>query len=222
MTSEPKIEGENNSISIHPSVDAVCHVKGNDNTVVIEETDADSSLKLILNGSSCRVRIGTQSRCRGMDIRIGTHVPANDVTLSIGEGFTAEGNCRFLLYNRSCSLSIGSDCMLSNNIIVRCGESPHLIFDMESGEYLDKGGDVRIGRHVWIGERAYITKRARVPDNCIVAAAAVASRAYEEPNCVIAGNPGRVVRRGVQWVRNRGQLEKGSAYHRAYHEFWNK
>lgn len=222
MEARTHVEGERNSVSIHPSVKAVCKVEGNDNTVIVEETSAESTMRIILKGSNCTLKIGPNSRCRGMDIRIGTYIAADEVQLEIGAGFTSEDSCRLLLYNRNCRLSIGNDCMFSNSIIVRCGESPHLIFDKETGAYLDTGGDVRIGHHVWVGERAYITKRAQIADDCILAAAAVASRVYPEPNCVIAGNPGVVVRKGVEWVRNRGALEPGSAYRKSYDAFWRR
>jgi hypothetical protein len=46
------------------------------------------------------------------------------------------------------------------------------------------------------------------------------TRAFVDPNCVIAGNPAKVVRRGVQWIRNRTYIEDGSKFalsHDAFH-----
>lgn len=102
--------------------------------------------------------------------------------------------------------------MFSNGIILRTGDEPHLIFDKETGEYLDHSGNIVLGNRVWVGERVYVTKKARVADGCIVAAAAVLSRQFDEEDCVIAGNPAAIRKRGIKWLRNETQLEAGSPY----------
>ena len=33
------------------------------------------------------------------------------------------------MYNHSSNLKIGDDCMMSNNVTIRLGERPHLIFE---------------------------------------------------------------------------------------------
>ena len=75
---------------------------------------------------------------------------------------------------------------------------------------------VKIGNHVWIGERCYITKRVEIPDECILAAQSVATRKFTEESCVIGGNPAKIVKRDIQWIRNRGALEKDSDFERSY------
>lgn len=56
---------------------------------------------------------------------------------------------------------------------------------------------VTIGDHVWIGTRCLLLKGSRVADGCVVGAGSVVLGAFDEPNCLIAGSPARVVRRGV-------------------------
>lgn len=109
--------------------------------------------------------------------------------------------------------------MFSTNITVRCGESPHLLFDKVTGEFLDKSDGVVIGNHVWIGENAYITKAAILADECVVGACAVVSRQFLRTNVAVAGNPARVVRENVQWIRNCGALPDGSAFKESYDAF---
>lgn len=106
--------------------------------------------------------------------------------------------------------------MFSNNVVVRCGESPHLLFDRTTGRYLDTSDGVFIGNHVWIGERAYITKSVTVADECVVGACSVVTKRFEVAHSAIAGNPARVVRENIQWVRNPGQLEENSIFHKSY------
>lgn len=90
---------------------------------------------------------------------------------------------------------------------------PHLIFDRATGEYLDVSEGVFIGNHVWVGEDAYITKKVTVPSECVVGAKSVVTKRFAQENAVIAGNPARVVRTDVQWIRNATVIDKGSVYY---------
>lgn len=58
---------------------------------------------------------------------------------------------------------------------------------------------IRIGEHVWIGSRVSVLKGAVIPTGCVVAANSVVNKAFTEENCLLAGNPAKVVRRGVSW-----------------------
>lgn len=58
---------------------------------------------------------------------------------------------------------------------------------------------VIIGEHVGIAHSVRILKGVVLADGCIVAAGSVVTRRFEEPNCLIAGNPARVVASDVEW-----------------------
>lgn len=102
--------------------------------------------------------------------------------------------------------------MFSRNITIRCGDSPHLIFDRTTGRYLDVSDGVFIGNHVWVGENVYITKKVTVPDECVVGACSVVSRRFSDTHCILAGNPARIVRTSIQWIKNYNILEDGSDF----------
>lgn len=211
----------NNQIDIYEKINISGKVRGENNVISIRPSDS-LDLTLHVNGSNNVVEIERGFRAARLAIYIGNHVPAHGVTLRIGESSSAEPDCRFYLYNSGNSLRIGRSCMLSNSIIIRTGESPHLIFDDETGGYLDVEGNVAIGDHCWIGERAYITKRAILPNDTIVAACAVVTRAFTEGKTMIAGNPAVVKRRAVRWVRNATMLEPGSLAKDSYDAFVRK
>lgn len=78
----------------------------------------------------------------------------------------------------------------------------HSILDTNTGEVLNEPkGAITIGNHVWIAQGVRITKNARIHDNSIIGGGAVAYKDYEESNVVIAGNPGKIVRRNITWDR---------------------
>ena len=203
--------GENNNIS-------GC-VIGKGNIIRIEKTVHRPHIDIQIFGDNNSVYIDEDNACNGLRIRIGNHVHAKNTSLNIGRYFTCEPDCQFFLYNSGNIVRIGNECMLSNSIILRAGESPHLLFDKNSAEYLDVSEGVFIGDHVWIGERAYITKRVTIPSECVVAACAVVTKRFEEENCVLAGNPAKVVRHGIQWIRNRTKLIEGEKYHQSFQEY---
>ena len=54
--------------------------------------------------------------------------------------------------------------------------------------------EIHIGRNCFIGCNTIILKGTVLGDNCVVGAGAVVSGKFDD-NCVIAGNPAKVIRR---------------------------
>ena len=207
-----KIEGVGNEIKIGDNVVLSGSVTGKNNNIVIGNARSPSTLRVFINGDDNIIHIEDFYQIKDLQVSCGNHVPAHRTRVSVGRQFSIEPGCAFLLYNTGNLLSIGSDCLFSNGITIRCGESPHLLFDQTTGEYLDISEGVRIGNHVWVGEQVYVTKRATVADDSIVAACAVVTRCFTQRNVVVGGNPAKVVRQGIQWVRNKDFLVKGSPF----------
>jgi acetyltransferase-like isoleucine patch superfamily enzyme len=213
--------GKNNTIEILGSSKVNGEIKGNNNIVKIGES-LKLDLSLNISGSNNRVIIGRKFVAKRLTITVGNHNPANNVTVEIGEDCSTEADCRFYVYNSGNTLKIGNECMFSNSIVLRTGESPHLIFDDITGDYLDTSGHVEIGDHCWIGEGAYITKRATLPRDTIVAARSVVTHRFSEEMTMIAGNPASVKRRNIRWIRNRNKLVEGSRFKASYDDFIKK
>lgn len=95
------------------------------------------------------------------------------------------------------AITIGRDCAIG-------WESQLLDDDFHSmslngGEYRPSGAEIRLGDHVWVGSRVTILKGSRIADHCVVASGATVLGVFDEPRCLIAGSPARVVRRNVGW-----------------------
>ena len=168
------------------------------------------------------IKIADILQIKELTENVGTHMAANRTTLEIGRNISMERFNYILLHNSGNQCVIGDDCMFSGQITIRCGDAPHLLFDKETGEYIDISDGVFIGNHVWIGERVYVMKNVTIPDECIVGAGSVVTKRFDRDHCVIAGNPARVVRENVQWIKNQGGLEKGSKFYQSYFDHTNK
>lgn len=72
----------------------------------------------------------------------------------------------------------------------------HEIENIEKGITNNVQKNISIGDNVWMAARSVILKGTQIPDGCIIGANSVVTGRYEKPNCVIAGNPARVVKEG--------------------------
>ena len=104
------------------------------------------------------------------------------------------------LVNNTCK--IGKDCMFSNNI--RIITDAHSVLDNVTKELLNfSKNTIKIGNHVWVGERVTITKNAQIADDCIIGIASVVTKDFIEKNVVLAGCPAKIVKRNITWDRSR-------------------
>ncbi|MCG6111335.1 MAG: acyltransferase [Paracoccus sp.] len=202
--------GNNNKIICPDGFTLTGRINGSNNILTVGKTLRKSSMRLVINGDNNILNVGDNTALTNIHIYIGNHVKANHTAVEIGNAVSTEPSCALYVFNSGNKIKIGNDCMVSSSVIIRCGESPHLIFDAITGEYLDLSEGVFIGNHVWIGEKAYITKNVTIPDECIVAACSVVTKRFEEPHSVLAGNPAKIAKRGVRWARNENTLTPGS------------
>jgi maltose O-acetyltransferase len=92
-----------------------------------------------------------------------------------------------LLDGRLYRISTGSDVSIGPEAaILTLGHDP------QSPYFQNRGGDVTIGDHVWIGYRAIIMPGVTIGDGAVVAAGAVVTTDVE-PYKIVAGVPARSV-----------------------------
>lgn len=206
----------NNNINIGNNISVSGVINGANNNVFIDGTNAKSSINININGDRNIIKISNPARIKSLSISCGNTIKANNTQLIIGNRVAIEPGAKILLYDSNNTCHIGDNCLMATNLTIRCGESPHLIFDKLSGEVLDYSEGVFIGNHVWIGENVYITKKVTIPDESIVAACSVVTKRFELTHTVLAGNPAKVVKENIQWVRNYQFLKKESVYRKMY------
>lgn len=99
----------------------------------------------------------------------------NDSTIDVGEGF------------------------LFSNSIVLCTTDFHPVIDIYTEKRINPDKGIRIGNHVWIGRKAYVSKGVVIPNNSIVGAYSVVTKSFEKENVIIAGNPAIVKKENINW-----------------------
>lgn len=117
--------------------------------------------------------------------------------VEIGEG-TTFWNTTIQNYDNDSSITIGRDCMFSYNTAV-VNTDEHLI--LKDGKVCNHARDLVIGDHVWVGYNACVMKNSKIADGSIIGRSEVASGKFVTPKSVIVGNPGCVVKTGVDWLR---------------------
>ena len=91
--------------------------------------------------------------------------------------------------------------MFSFDVEIACTDT-HAITDLE-GNLINIGKRIEIGSHVWICKEVKILKNTKIPNNCIVAQNSIVTKKFDKENCVIAGNPAKVVKENINWSRTR-------------------
>jgi acetyltransferase-like isoleucine patch superfamily enzyme len=91
--------------------------------------------------------------------------------------------------------------LFSGGVHLRTGDS-HSLVDL-SGRRVNPSKDVEIGEHVWVGTKVTLLKGSAIAGHSVVAACSVVTKRFESQNCVVGGNPARVIRENVDWLVER-------------------
>lgn len=154
-------------------------------------------------GNNNKIIFGENLQHFHAQILIGTKdCSVNNCVLKIGTSSTA-GNVNILLLEDNSSITIGEDCMFSDDIKIWCSDT-HSILDAD-GKVSNIGKSIEIGNHVWIGAGVKIGKNTKILDNSVVGWGSVVTKRFEKTNIVIAGNPAKVVKENISWDRRRPQ-----------------
>ena len=68
----------------------------------------------------------------------------------------------------------------------------HGINDLNKHE---KNKEIHIGKNSWIGANAIILPGVRLGEHTIVGAGSIVTKSFSEGNCVIGGNPAKIIKK---------------------------
>ena len=89
-------------------------------------------------------------------------------------------------------IEIGRNCNIGARVTMMDFEA-HGTNPSERGQ-LGKFGEIHIGNNVWIGNDVTILKNVFIGDNSIVAAGSVVTKGSYPSNCIVGGNPAKIVK----------------------------
>lgn len=96
------------------------------------------------------------------------------------------------------SISIGSGCAISWGITIIDDDHHTIVYEGNKSAASNKRSSVTIGNKVWIGCNATILKDTVIGNNCVIAANSLVKGVFPD-NCLIAGNPAKIIRQSVTW-----------------------
>lgn len=172
-------------------------LRGENNKLVVGENVTLTHCEIRLSGKRNMIEIGDNVCFNSGKIYL---VDTHDQHIKIGANTTVEG--AYLLIDEAASIDIGNDCMLSTDIMIRTGDK-HSILEANTRERINRAQAIAIGDHVWIGRDVQILKGVTLQPETVVATRSLVSRGFDEGNCVIAGIPAKIVKRGICWDRRK-------------------
>ena len=115
------------------------------------------------------------------------------------ENIRVGANCsinRGVILQGYCGIDVGNNVVLSTNVMLL---DAGLDFDVlrSTGQRLHVGKPIRLGDGCWIGAAAIILPGVTLGRNVLVGAGSIVTKSFPD-DCVIAGNPARVLKRGSQ------------------------
>ncbi len=103
-------------------------------------------------------------------------------------------NCNALIIISEC-LTINSGCSVSWGCQFLDDDFHEIHYEGKKNQ----AGGIELGKHVWVGCNVKIYKGVRIADGCVIASDSVVKGVFEEKNCLIAGNPAKVIKQNISW-----------------------
>ena len=140
-------------------------------------------------GNNCRIGIRQRQYWAGYVGPTRLILWGRDSSITIGDGCCLNG---VNICARK-SVSIGNDCIFAGGIQILDSDT-HKVVTPDRKTDLDTPAPVVLGNNVWVGLNVIILKGTTIGDNSVVGAGAVVKGSFPS-NCVIAGNPAKIVKR---------------------------
>jgi acetyltransferase-like isoleucine patch superfamily enzyme len=89
-------------------------------------------------------------------------------------------------------IEIKTDCRIGANVTMMDFEAHGTL--PKDRNIIGELGTITIGKNVWIGNNVIILKNVEIGDNSIIAAGSVVIKGKYPANCIIGGNPAKIVK----------------------------
>lgn len=194
-----EIIGTNNQINVSDSLNLDIRIFGDNNTIDIDKT-CNLTGRLIIYGNNTTTKIDKNVRGKIIVDMGGNNGRNADFCQFIIDENTTFGETYFQLMEKGSKIHIGKNCIFARNIYVYCSDT-HSVIDLD-GNLLNQGRFVDIGDHVWVGRDAHIGKNISIAKNIVIGWNSVVTKSFDKNNCIIAGNPAKIVKENINWNGN--------------------
>lgn len=141
------------------------------------KAEREAILRRLLGACGANIHVNSPFRCDyGVNIRV-------------GENFFANFNLTIL---DEAPVTIGDNAFIGPNVGIYT--ACHPLEAEERNRQIEWAEPVTIGNNVWIGGGATILPGVTLGDNVVVGAGAVVTKSFPS-DCLIAGNPARIIRK---------------------------
>lgn len=171
-------------------------VSGVGNQLILGDRVSLKDCTIKIDGNNNTIRIGAKTVCNQVSFRI----EDSDNLIELGECCRLTGQTE-LAATEGTQIRIGKDCLFSNHITFRTGDS-HSIVDL-NGRRCNPAKDIVIHDHVWFGAQVICLKGTEVAEGSVIGTGALLTKKFSDPNCIIAGSPAKVIHREMTWVGDR-------------------
>lgn len=170
--------------------------RGKDNIIILDNDCKLHNCSIRFSGNNNSLII--HSGCQIVDVDFCFEDDNNLIEIGIGTRFVGDTH---LACTEGKKIHIGDNCLFSNDLVMRTGDS-HSVIDSD-GNRSNYAKDVVIGDHVWSGNKVIILKGTDIGNNCIIGSGSVLSGKRFDASSVIAGNPAKCIKRNVGWTFER-------------------
>jgi len=115
----------------------------------------------------------------------------NGAIAKFGSGFVNPMSNFIIMHG----ITIGDGCAISWGCEFLDEDFHHITYNGKK----ERVPSIEIGNHVWVGSNVTVLKGSKIPDGCVVASGSVVFSVFQKPNCLIGGNPAKVIRENVEW-----------------------
>jgi len=171
------------------------NIKGKNNRIIITPENRLNNCLLYIRGNNCEIIIDKHCILSNLELWI----EDDGGKIIVGYRTTVEGG--HIAATEGKTIAIGEDCMFSNNIEIRNGDS-HAIFDKTNEQRTNNAKSIKIGDHVWLGSDVKVLKGSIIGDNAIVSTGAIVTGLIEN-NSINAGIPSKKIKDNIYWTRDR-------------------
>lgn len=194
------LKGKNNQIIAKDTFRKHCkfRVYGDNNRIVFAESMYSiRNVVISIFGNNNLIQIGRNFASDGLSFS----VEDNNNKIILGENCHGGGNSELAAIEGT-DIILGDDCMLSANITIRTGDS-HSVLNAQTSQRINQSKSVVIGEHVWIGNTVLVFKGTEIGAHSIVAGGSVVTGKKFPNNCIIGGNPAKIIKENVDWCSER-------------------